>query len=76
MAAGWGREFLQAAGEHPVDLSDQTSRCEALLELTGIDVVADTSRDGGSIAAASVVLVDAGGPTRSRSWQVGAQCAF
>jgi hypothetical protein len=56
MAAGWGREFLQAVGEHPVDLSDQTSRYEALLELTGIDVVADTSRDGGSIAAASVVL--------------------
>jgi hypothetical protein len=61
MAAGWGREFLQAVGEHPVDLSDQTSRYEALLELTGIDVVADTSRDGGSIAAASVVLVDATG---------------
>jgi hypothetical protein len=36
MAAGWGREFLQAVGEHPVDLSDQTSRYEALLELTGI----------------------------------------
>lgn len=56
LARGWGIEYLQAADVLDVDLADQEQRWAAFSRLATLEPWSKARENGGSVAAASIVL--------------------
>ena len=56
VAIGWGMDYLQAAPVLDVDINDQAARWDAFNRLGQIEPYAQARENGGSVAAAGLVL--------------------